>query len=71
VNLCTVCADRSDVRDFVSSLSGLEKRRPYSFQTGGGIFGAAKRLRAEAKLLPLGTATEDYANFDSRRMMSG
>jgi len=78
VNLCTVCADRSDVRDFVSSLSGLEKRRPYSFQTGGGIFGEAKRLRTEAKCFHLAryecpglSSIEDYANFDSRRMMSG
>jgi hypothetical protein len=41
------------------------------FKRAAVFFGEAKPLRAEAKLLPLGTATEDYANFDSRRMMRG
>ena len=46
------------------------------FQTGGGVFGEAKRLCAEGNCFrhvtrcPVLSLTENYTNFDSRRMMS-
>jgi hypothetical protein len=51
--------DTMRVRDFVSSLSGLEKHRPQLFQTGG-VFGLFEYA-----------ANTGYSNFNALRIVLG